>query len=64
MEWTGKGRIASRGAQAVALAGSESAGVNRNYLSMVRRCRRRAMCRMIEMMKRCVNGVGDQVVEG
>ena len=64
MEWTGKGKIASRGAQAVALAGSESAAANRNYSLMVRRCRRRAMCRMIEMMMRCVNGGGDQVVEG
>lgn len=48
----------------MALAGSESAAVNRNYLLMVRRYKRRAMRRMIEMMKKSVNGWVDQVVEG
>ena len=58
MESTGKGRIASRGAQAVALAGIESAAANRNYLLMVMNYKCRAMLKMmmIEMIKSCGHG--------
>ena len=62
MESTGKVRIASRGAQAVALAGIESAAVNRNYLlMMVMNSRRRVMLKemMIKMIKSCGHGWKD-----
>ena len=65
MESTEKGRIANRGAQAVALAGIESAAVNRNYLLMVMSCRCRAMLKvmMIKMIESCGHGWDDQIVE-
>ena len=61
MKSSAKGKIASRGAQAVALEGSESAAAKRNYLLRVMNCRRRAMWEWIELIKRCVKGweVGD-----
>ena len=64
MESTGKGRIANRGAQAVALAGTESAAANRKYLLMVMSCRRRVMLKvmMIKMILSCGHGWKDKVV--
>ena len=65
MELTGIKRIANRGAQAVALAGIESAAANRNYLLMVMNSRRRVMLKvmMIKMIKSCVQVWKDSVLK-
>ena len=58
MELTGKARIANRGAQAVALAGIESAAVNRNYLLMMVMSSRRRVMLKVRMIKKRIKSCG------
>ena len=53
---TGRGRIASRGAQAEVWVGSESAEAKRNYWLPVKNCSR-ATCRMIQMILKHESGM-------